>query len=243
MERKWVEKEKLSDFLLILIGSIIEQYQQYHFLAAELDQYNSCLEIAARKTENDIASDKHSLWTWPDRANLNLYKITWVKGGYYDSSAAREAFFHYESGWSLSDRPDDDGYFHLLTPTNSFSFRKLKVTPTSIELFSIARVEDVPAEIMVDICHEYEVAVASELSIPETQWTEERILNYKRVLKDCDLDDLEAAIHMVFPEHLPKNLSSEFPDLVVLRNKLIDLGKVPCLEVRLAVEAIAKNIA
>jgi hypothetical protein len=232
--RKWIDKDNLSHYLFALIGEIVEQYQKYRFLVADLVRYNSDLKVAAQKTENDIASDKHSIWTWPDRANLNLYKIIWTKGGCCRSDT--------DSGWSLSDRPDDDGYFHLLTSTIT---RKLKVTPSAIELFSVTKSEDVPVELMVAICPEFDVAIAPEVSIRETQWSEEQVLSYKQVANDCDLDDLgsEDDIHIVFPEHLPNyhlaEYYSQIPDLVVHRTQSIELGRSPCLEIRLAVEAIA----
>lgn len=241
MERKWIDKEKLSDFLLTLVGEIVEQYQKYRFLAADLDQYNSDLRVAAQKTENDIASDRASIWTWPDRATLNLYKITWAKGGFY-SHENNEVYFQDETGWSLSDHPDDNGYFHLLTPTMT---RKLKVTPSAIELCSVAGLEDVPAELMVEIRKGYEVAVASEISISDTKLTEAEILDYKCRLEDADLEEVEGEddIHIVFPEHLPKYHLSEYysqiPNLVVFRIHHVDLGQAPCLEIRPAVEAIA----
>lgn len=236
MERKWIDKEKLSDFLLNLVGEIVEQYQQYRFLAADLDQYNADLKIAAQKTENDISSDHASIWTWPDRATLNLYKITWAKGGFY-SHENNEVYFQDETGWSLSDRPDDDGYFHLLTPTVT---RKLKVIPSAIELVSVAGMEDVPVELMVKVCEEYQFAVVTEISLDEAMWTQEQILDYQRGLKNYNLDDLiEDHIHLVFPEHCPKELPSEIPYLVVFRNKYIELGQAPCLEIRLAIELIA----
>ena len=218
---------------------IVEQYQQYRFLAAELEIYNNCLRNAAQKTENDIASDKHSLWTWPDRATLDLYKITWTKGGYYDSDT-REAYLQYESGWSLSDRPDDNGYFQLLTATNEMGTRNLNVAPNTIELLSISRLEDVPVELITEVCCTYEVAVAPELGVNVLQWTEEQVLDYKRGIEDSDLDDIpRRAIHAVLPEYLPKIGSDEIPDLLVLRTKIVELGRVPCLGIRLAVEAIA----
>lgn len=238
-EIEWINKENLSDYLLSLVGMIIEQYQQYRFLAVELEIYNNCLRNAAQKTENDIASDKHSLWTWPDRATLDLYKITWTKGGYYDPDT-REAYLQYESGWSLSDLPGDNGYFQILSDTDSI--RKLNVAPNTIELFSIAQMESVPVELMTEICRTYEVAVATELSIHEAKWTKEQVLDYKRGIERAYLDDLlENDIHIVFPEHLPKTGSDEIPDLLVLRTKIVELGRIPCLGIRLAVEAIASG--
>jgi hypothetical protein len=234
-ERKWIDRDNLCHYLFALIGEIIEQYQKYRFWAANSDRYNSDLKVAAQKTENDIANYKHSIWTWPDHATLNLYKIIWTKGGCCSSDT--------EFGWSLSDRPDGDGYFHLLTPTNSINSRKLKVTPSAIELFTVTKSEDVPAELMVAICREFEVAIASEITLHELNWTEEQVLDYKSGLKDCPLDELtEDDIHIVSPEHLPKS-PSEIPDLVVHRTQSIELGRVPCLEIRLAVEAIASGSA
>jgi hypothetical protein len=228
-QRKLIDRDNLSHYLLALVGEIVEQYQKYRFLAADLDQYNSDLKVAAQKTENDIANDKHSVWTWPDRATLNLYRITWTKGGCCSSDT--------ESGWSLSDRPDNDSYFHLLTSTIT---RKLKITPSAIELCSVASFEDVPDELMVTIRQGYEVGIASEISIRETKWTEEEILNYKRGLEDSDLDELAAEedIHIVLPEHLPKYSLSEYsqiPNLIVFGTHHVELGRVPCLEIRLAV--------
>ena len=235
-EIEWIDKEKLSDYLLSLVGMIVEQYQQYRFLAAELEIYNNCLRNAAQKTENQI--DKYSLWTWPDRATLDLYKITWTKGGYYDSDT-REAYLQYESGWSLSDRPDDNGYFQLLTATNEMGTRNLNVAPNTIELLSISQWESVPVELMTEVCHLFEVVVAPELGVNVLQWTEEQILDYKRGIEDSDLDDpTDDGIHIVFPEYLPKTGFDEIPDLLVLRTKIVELGRVPCLGIRLAVEAI-----
>jgi hypothetical protein len=231
VKRKWIDRDNFSDYLFGLVGEIVEEYQQYRWLVVDLDQYNSELKVAAQKTENHIANDKHSVWTWSDRATLNFYKITWTKGGCCSSDT--------ESGWSLSDRPDDDGYFHLLTPTNSINPRKLKVTPSAIELFSVARSEDVPPELMVTICPEFEVAIASELTLHEVNWTEEQILAYKQGVENCPLNEItEDDIHILFPEHLPKR-PSEIPDLVVYRTQSIELGRVPCLQIRQAVEAIA----
>jgi hypothetical protein len=235
MERKWIDKENLSDFLLSLVGKIVEQYQEYRFLAADLETYNLNLKTAAQKFL--VEATECDIWTWPDRATLNLYKIIWTKGGCCSSDT--------EFGWSLYDHPDGDGYFYLLTPTNSINSRKLKVTPSAIELFSIVRLEDVPVELIVAIRPEYEVAIASEISIRETTWSEDEILDYKRGLEYTDLDDLEGEddIHIVFPEHLPKYHLSEYysqiPDLIVFKKHQVYLGQVPCLEIRLAVEAIA----
>lgn len=239
-ETKWVDKVKLSYHLLNLVGLIVEEYQQYRLLAADLDRYNTLLEMGAIQTCRDIEFDKANLWTWPDRATLNLYKITRTKGGYYDSDRG-EPYFQYEFAWSLSDRPDEKGYFDLLTLANSINTRRLKVAPNSVELFPVAKIEDVPVELMVSVNRGYEVAITSEISLHEAKWTEEQVLDYKRGIKDCDLDDLaEDDIHFVFLEHLPE-CPSEIPNLVVIRIKHIELGRSPCLGIQLAVEAIASS--
>ena len=239
-EIEWINKEYLSDYLLSLVGMIIEQYQQYRFLAAELEIYNNCLRNAAQKTENDIASDKHSLWTWPDRTTLNLYKITWTKGGYYDPDT-REAYLQYESGWSLSDNPYENGYFQLLTATNEMSTRNLNVAPNTIELFSITQVESVPVELMREVCKSYDVVIVPNISMCRMEWTEEQILAHKRTLERCELDEMPDSVHILFPEYLPKIGSGEIPDLAVFGAKFVELGRVPCLGIRLAVEAIASG--
>lgn len=225
-ETKWVDKIKLSYHLLNLVGLIVEQYQQYRLLAADLDRYNTCLEMGAIQTCRIIAFDKANLWTWPDRATLNLYKITWTKGGY----------LQYEHGWSLSHRPDERGYFDLLTPANSINPRKLKVVPNSVELFSITSIEDVPAELMTDIYRQYDIAIASEVSIQRLKGDEEQVLSYKRELEELEGEDY---IHMVFPEYLPEYPSSDNSHLVVYKTESILLGRSPCLRIRLAAEAIA----
>ena len=237
-EIEWIKKGNLSDYLLSLVGVITEQYQQYRFLAAELEIYNNCLRNAAQKTENDIASDKHSLWTWPDRATLDLYKITWTKGGYYDPDT-REAYLQYESGWSLSDLPGDNGYFQILSGTDNI--RKLNVAPNTIELFSISQMEDVPVELMTEICKSYDIVVVPRISMCRMEWTEEQILAHKRGLERCELDEMPDSVHILFPEYLPKIGSGEIPDLAVFGAKFAELGRVPCLGIRLAVEAIASG--
>lgn len=234
-EKKWIDNVKLYHYLSILICQIVEEYQQYRYLVAEIDQYNFCLRIAAQKTENDIASDKLSLWTWPDHATLDLYKITWTKGGYYDSDD-EQVYLQYEHGWSLSDRPDERGYFDLLTPANSVNPRKLKVVPNSVELFSITSIEDVPAELMTDIYSRYDIAIASEVWIQQLKGDEEQVLGYKRELEELEGEDY---IHMVFPEYLPEYPPGGNSHLVVYKTKSILLGRSPCLRIRLAAEAIA----
>ncbi len=239
--RKWIDKENLSDYLLGLVGEIIQQYQQYRSLAADLDRYNTCLQMAARRTSRDIEKDKETVWTWPDRAILKIYKITWTKGGHYDSDT-RKVYLQEESGWSLSDKTDCYGCYNFLIP-NSDNTRKINVSPSAIEHFSIASSEDVPTELMVTVRKGYEVVIAPEVTIHKTNWTQEQIFDYKQGIEDYPLDDLtgDDIIHIVFPEHLPKYSSIEIPNLLVSRIKHIDLGRVPCLEIRLAVEAIANT--
>lgn len=237
----WIENEKLTEYLLQLIGEIVEQYQKYRLLAAVLRSYNYCLDIAVKQTENDIAETKTGLWVWPDRAALTLYKIVWAKGGFLDSKTGKTHFEH-ESGWSLLDRPSADGYFHLLTPANAVGTRKLKINPSAIEIHVATKIEDVPKELMVTISRKCEVAIASTVSIGVAEWSKEEAIDYKRGLKDIPLEVLEGEsdIRIVFPEYLPARPPS-VPDLVVLATKSIELGQVPCLEVRLAIEAIANK--
>ncbi|NJK70225.1 MAG: hypothetical protein HC786_21410 [Richelia sp. CSU_2_1] len=242
-KREWIDTEKLSNCLLNLVGQIAEQYQKYHLLAAELKQYNDSLRIAEQKTENDIARDRAGVWSWPELAAISLYKITWTKGAFYDSNTG-EACFQYESGWALSDSPDEVGYFHLLTPRNyanptiGTSSRKLKITPNSIELYCVSRSADVPRELMETVYCECEVAVAKAVSIREAEWDDSQASDYKVGLKEADLDDLEGTdgIHIVFLEYLPMS-PPRMPDLVVIKSKSVDLGRVPCLELRLAASA------
>lgn len=121
----------LSQGLLLLIGREQEhraKQQELDLRAQESEratqeQYQRTLEAEKRhlgvvdqqvrdRIDAQVDGAKQELWQWPDRLTLVLYKVEWFSGGYRDQDG--ESCFSYASGWSLSDRLDDDGYIRLL---------------------------------------------------------------------------------------------------------------------------------
>lgn len=86
------------------------EYQQA--LESEKRQLAAIEQRIRAQIDYKVNEARQRLWQWPEGTVLTLYKVEWFNGGYRDKDG--ESCFSYASGWSLSDRLDNDGYLKLL---------------------------------------------------------------------------------------------------------------------------------
>ncbi|MBD1864165.1 MULTISPECIES: hypothetical protein [Trichocoleus] len=89
-----------------------QQSEYQRVLELEKNQLGAVDQRIRVQIDRKVNEAQQKLWQWPQGKVLVLYKVEWFNGGYRDKDG--ESCFSYASGWSLSDRVDNDGYLKLL---------------------------------------------------------------------------------------------------------------------------------
>lgn len=223
--KEYVTTEDLHEFLLLVILETQEEYDRLlpEFQAASaklaqektterlLAEYRRAIEEAVKKSNQEIAALKTVLkeWQWPEDRQLKLYKITWAKHGFLDSS--REAHFDYEFGWALSDIPRSfTGYYELLPERNKTAREVKPGYPVTVECYYFTE-DTLPEELLEKVTQQIDIVK----------------------VHDHIFDDWKRVLSQFLPE-LPFEIADNFE--IEPKTAILDLPvpPKPCLEIRLA---------
>jgi len=234
----WIGHKKLLKISWELIGLIAEEYDRLlpHFQEASikraeeeaaqqlLAEYKQAIVKGVDASNQEIAElveeAQSRIWTWPVGCKLEIFKIVWCRGGYWNADV-KEYKLEYDFGYSLSETPNARGYYELL-PMEPLGKKARQVKPPA-DFVTLDRLvlpcDALPEELLVKAYRQIGI-----IDLYDSVWTWEQ--------PNMFLPEFFPEI----PDGLPETVSNKFR--VASSVDRIEIGVAPCLAIRLAVNPI-----